>query len=89
MAIKDKDWNIVSTKQLNKKVTKTILQKSVVWKEVYWLEWPRRDLWVGTILEEIKDKVKIDCLNRCIKVNPNQNRETRVVDKSILTFEKK
>ena len=91
MAVKDKDWNIVTLKQLKKqnKPTKKALQKSVVWKKVFWIEWSSYDLRDWVILEQIWDKVKVDCILRTLKKNPDKKRENRVVQLNSLTFNKR
>jgi len=89
MAIKDEDWNIISVKALKRYKKKKSVEKTIVWKEVYWIEGNTFALWVGTIISQEKEVVVIDCLNRSLKANPNKIRTTRKMNVENLTFEKK
>jgi len=90
MAVKNKDWKIVTLKQLKKKPTKAALKKSLVNKKVYWIEQPSTNLYVWTILKDNNNwTVNVSSLNRNLKANPKQTTDVRTMSLHLLTFEKK
>jgi hypothetical protein len=88
MAIK-LNWKIVSNKDIKKiKKPKPINKKSLLSMEVYWLEWPRYSLWVWFIVNDMWDKIVVDCLNRDLRINPEQNRTIREINFNKVTLKK-
>lgn len=79
MAIKI-NWKIVSSKtkkttEVNKKII------SVVWKEVWWIDWKDLDLYNWTIIEEFEITYKVKGFNRNKYKNPNKDYWEFIVDK--------
>lgn len=80
MAIKDEEWNIISSKKkAQKKETTTKKVVSNEWKKVWWIDLPSYDLWEWVIIEEQEEIYIIDWYNRNVN---KEEKEHKIVNKN-------